>query len=513
MKTGSHRCSIFVFKTKVAQRQITNIKRSVSCAATYARVMKSNVVAEKHFLLAEENQQKEKYSEALENFNLCLCHAPAGSSFIYASLICRSTIYYKVKQYRCALDNLYWANEIKPFDDDCHDLLEMVRICEEEMLRDPMPTSSMDFFDLTLPVNEKVPFISACLELKKNEVYGRYFSTNKDLNPGDVIVAEEPFFKVIATNVCHLRCCICCSTNLYSLIQCGSCSRAMFCSSQCKRSTIHARECEASAKDMDTLEEYLLQRMFYQAIDICGSIEQLESLVLSETNDKTILDFDFRHTTNEVKKKKIILAVSGLDKRDPGSLEAYSRFQKVIDRLITETGAKNDFLNNYLIKCLQSLTVNFFHFQWNASADAEAKGLALCTLAAFFSHSCDPNIEKIDVDNKFIFVARKPIKAGEQLNMCYDKYDFMKYSLVERQQYLNDVYKFKCNCAACVNDYSTYNFNFKETQFQIEEAKTKYRKNCEFIQENISFHPNENICRVIEENVYLLSYVGNRLPF
>lgn len=484
------------------------------------RVMKNNEVAEKHFLLAEANQRKEKFSEALENFNLCLCHAPAGSIFIYASLINRSKIYYNAKQYRCALDNLNWAQEIKFFDDKsngCDDLWEMVKICKEEILRAPIPPRSMDFFELTLPVNEKVPFISACLELKENAVYGRYFTTNKDLNPGDVLVAEEPFYKVIEEKVCHRRCCICCSTNLYSLIQCGNCSRAMFCSNQCKNSAIHARECKTSAEgeaeSMDTLEEHLLQRMFYQAIDVCGSIDQLKRLVLSETEEKTILDFDFRHTNDEVNKRKIILAVSGLDKRDPGSAEAYSRYRKVIDRLITETGATNDFLNDYLIKCLQSLTVNFFHFQWDASDDAEAKGFALCTLAAFFSHSCDPNIEKVDVDNKFIFVARKPIKAGEQLNMCYDRYNFMKYSLAERQRYLNDVYKFKCNCTACVNDYSMYSFNFDVSELKIDEAKEKYRKNCKFIKENMSSYPNENICSVIVENVYLLSYIGNPMPF
>lgn len=477
--------------------------------------MKSNDLAEKHFLLAEASQRKEQFADALVNFNLCLCHAPTSSNFIYASFINRAKIYYNAKQYRCGADNFKWAQAIQLFDDGCDELLEMVRVCDEEMLRAPMPATPMDFFALTLPVHAKVPFISACLELRENEVYGRYFTTSKDLSPGDVIVAEEPFFKVVDTKVGHLRCCICCSTNLYSLIQCDSCSRAMFCSSKCKSSTIHARECDTPANGMDTFEENLLQRMFYQSIDVCGSIDQLQSLMLSETKEKTIFDFDLSHTTDEeVNKKKIILAVAGLDKRDPVSVETSSRFRKVIDRLIVATGASDEFLNDYLIKCLQSLTVNFFHFQWNASDDAEAKGFALCTLAAFFSHSCDPNIEKVDVDNKFMFVARKPIKAGEQLNMCYDRYNYMKYSRDERQRYLNAVYKFNCSCLACVNDYTMYSScKFDEVQLNIDEAKQKYRKNCEFIEENISSYPNESVCHVIEENVYLLSLIGNRMPF
>lgn len=475
--------------------------------------MKSNEVAEKHFLLAESYQQNENFVDALENLNLCLRYAPAKSSFIFESLVKRSKIYYKVKQYRCALDNLNWARDIKTFDNGTDDLLEMVNRCKEEILREPLQPSSMDVFELTLPANEKVPFVSACLELKENDIYGRYFATSKDLNPGDVIVAEEPFFKVIESKVCHQRCCICCSKNLLSLIPCDRCSRAMFCSNECKNSTIHGRECEACGNVTDSLEECCLQRMFYQAIDICGSIDQLKSLVLSETKCKTILDFDFSHKTDKVNKKQIILAVSGLDKRDPVSLDAFSRYQKLIDRLISETGGHDDFLNNYLRRCLQSMTVNFFHFQWNASDNAEAKGFALCTLSAFFAHSCDPNVEKIDVDNKFIFVARKPIKAGEQLNMCYDRYNFLNYSLEERQSYLQKVYNFKCMCAACVNDYTTYNFLYNELLLKIDEAKEKYKKNCEFIKNNISSYPCQSVCNAMRENVYLLSYIGNQMPF
>lgn len=475
--------------------------------------MKSNEVAEKHFLLAEDNQLKGNFADALENFNHCLRHAPTGSEFIHKSFINRSKIYFQVKQFRCALDNLNWAREIKSFDDpSCDNLVKMVKISEEEIRRAPMQQSLTDVFKLTSPVNEKIPFISGCVELKENEIYGRYFTTTKDLNPGDVLVAEEPFFKVIESNICHLRCCICCSTNLLNLIPCGSCSGAMFCSSECKNSTIHGRECEPSGKGMDTIEEYLLQRMFYQGIDVCGSVDQLKSLVLSEAEEKTILDFDFSQSTDEVNNKNIILALSGLVKRDPVTVDAHSRYKKIIDRLITETGTNDDFLNSYLIRCVQSLTVNFFHFQWNVSDDAEAKGFALCTLSAFFAHSCDPNIEKIDVDNKFMFVARKPIKAGEQLNMCYDRYNFMKYSLEERQRYLNDVYKFKCCCAACVNDYPKYDFQFNESNLNIEDAKEKYIENCELIKENISSYPNENICKAMAENVFLLNFIGNCLP-
>lgn len=475
--------------------------------------MKNNESAEKHFSLAKECHQKGNYAEALANFNLCLCDAPPESNLIFESLTNRARIYHKVKQYERALKDLNRAKEIKPLENGRTELLELWNTCNNLVKSGSSVGPSKDIFQLSLPINESLPFVSACLELKQNEIYGRYFITNKDLNPGDVIVAEEPFFKVIDSKVSHLRCCICCSTNLYSLIPCDKCADAMFCSTECKNSTIHGRECEPGGRRMDTLEEYMLQRMFYQAVECAGSIDELKTLVSSATEHKTILDFDFRHSTDEVNKKKIILAVSGLDKRDPTSTDAHSRYQKIIDRLTTETAATDDFLENYLVRCLQSLTVNFFHFFWSAANDADPKGFLLCALSAFFSHSCDPNVEKVDLDNKLAFVAKRPISAGEQLNMCYDRYNFMRYSLAERQTYLNAVYKFKCNCDACVNDYAKYDFEFDDRKLDVETAKEKYGKNCEYIKQNMSTYPCQTICNAMEENVFLLSYIGNGMQF
>lgn len=476
------------------------------------RVMKSNESAEKHFSLAENQQRTGNFAEAVKNYNLCLCYA-ASSKLVFASLVNRSKIYIKVKLFELALADLNWAQKIRPFENGCAELLDLVGYCKEEISQASghQSSESQNTFKLTAPINEKVPFVSACMELRENEIYGRYYITNKDLNAGDVLVAEEPFFKVIDPSVRHLRCSICCSANSYCLIPCDNCSAAMFCSDACKNSTVHGREC---GKKLDTLEEYMLQRMFYQALDVCGSVDELKSVVTAETKEKTILDYDFRDTTAEGNKKKIIQLISGLDKRDPGSQETYTRYENIIDRLISETAVADNFLKHYLETCLQSLTVNFFHFFWDASNDAEGKGFLLCALSAFFSHSCDPNIEKVDVDNKLIFVAKKPIKAGEQLNMCYDRYNFLRFSLNERQKYLNHVYKFDCNCDACANNYPKYNFTFKPSlPLNIEAAKAKYRQNCETIQRNITSYPNQTICSVVEENVFLMSYIGNWMPF
>ncbi|KAJ6638182.1 SET domain-containing protein 3, partial [Pseudolycoriella hygida] len=358
-----------------------------------------------------------------------------GSRLRRDTYINRAKIYYESNHFQHALDNFDRAVEAQPFEAgsvDYDDLTEMHRKCKDHVLQGPAESSVMDLFGLSLPINEKLPFISDCVALDENEIYGRYIITKKDLSPGDVVVAEEPFFK------------------------------------------------------------------------------QLTALCSSHTNEKTIMDFDFRDT-DEANKKKLILSVSGLDKREPVNEASSDRFKNVFAQIYEDFGGAHSELVDFLTKCSLSLTVNFFHFFWSATDDAEPSGYALCALSAFFAHSCDPNVEKIDVDNKFVFVVKKPIKAGEQLSMCYDRYNFMKNSFYERQKYLKSVYNFECKCVACVDNYPRYHYEFNRQNITIKEAKERYRHNCELIKEKFAEYPNENLCAMMAENIYLLTNIGNNM--
>lgn len=293
----------------------------------------------------------------------------------------------------------------------------------------------------------------------------------------------------------------------------------MFCSSKCSDSVVHRYECTAPKED--SFEKLLLQRMFYQAVQITGSLADLEKLMNRQEANKTIMDFDLSDPTDPNLLKNRILATTSLAEREPWSTEAYAKYESVTKQLQPDSQGERDFLRRYLVRCLKSMTVNFFHFFWSPN-QTKGQGFALCSLAAYFAHSCDPNVDKVDVDNKFAFIAKKPIKAGEQLFMNYDRYSFLTHSLDVRQKYFNDIYTFECACSACKNNYPTL-ADLPQCGIPVGDkipadatkgaSIEKYRDNCKYINENISQFPCQEICTLMVENVSLLHSIANKIDF
>lgn len=270
----------------------------------------------------------------------------------------------------------------------------------------------------------------------------------------------------------------------------------------------------------EIFEKALMQRMFYQAMGICGSLGELEKIMKHDDfTKKTIMDFDLNQPDETENLKNRIIATTGLTEREPWTEESYAKFESVVQELEREFGNGKNFVRNYLAHCLKAMTVNFFHFFWTGN---EGLGYVLCSLAAYFTHSCDPNCDKIDVENKFVFVARKPIKAGDQLTICYDRFDFLTHSLDDRQEYFNRVYTFKCACPACSNDFQSldnlpkYDENFREPQVDFNSfasMREQYSKNCEYIRDNIDRYPCFEICTLMLQNNRLLRVMGNLKAF
>lgn len=282
---------------------------------------------------------------------------------------------------------------------------------------------------------------------------------------------------------------------------------------------VHRYECNGPKEE--SFEKLLLQRMFYQAVEITGSLEELQKLMHRQTLNKTIMDFDLSDPADPENDKNRILATTSLAEREPWSAEAYAKYESVTQLLLTDNEDDRNFLRIYLVRCLKSMTVNFFHFFWSPSQVA-GRGFALCSLAAYFAHSCDPNVHKIDVDNKFAFIAKKPIKAGEQLFMNYDRYSFLTHSLEARQAYFNKIYTFKCGCSACKDNYPQladlpkFDDKFDDAEpgnESLEEKQERYQRNCRYIETNMANYPCFEICSLMIQNDRLLHAIGNDLPF
>lgn len=186
--------------------------------------MKSNQLAESFILVAEKCLAAKNFPEALENYNHCLRFAVSKSQVASDAFAGRSKVYHETKQFQQSLTNVQSAIDACQSLEKSKSLQafhETVKKIASDCAADNVERS---FFSLTQPKHGKIPFIADCLEVRENDIYGRYIVTQRDLLPGDIVVVEEPFYKVLDPQKRHTRCAICLQQNMMNLFPCGKCS-------------------------------------------------------------------------------------------------------------------------------------------------------------------------------------------------------------------------------------------------------------------------------------------------
>lgn len=199
---------------------------SYKFASSFFSMSKNNTKSSALRDKGNEYYLNKRFIEALLKYNESLLFAVPGSENISLAYGNRSACYFNLAEYqhclnniKLAIDNDYPASRMSSLDQRDKKCRELMEKSEKDMSDDPM-----HFFKLTYPCNPEIPFMSNCLELKRNDKYGRYIVTNHDLNPGDIITVSEPFFKIIDRSA-RLHSCTYCATNsiLFDLIPCPGC--------------------------------------------------------------------------------------------------------------------------------------------------------------------------------------------------------------------------------------------------------------------------------------------------
>lgn len=176
---------------------------------------KCNEKSEKFIIEAKEFENNSKFSDAIISLNKALCHATSDDrrASIY---LARGKIYYELKLYKECLENFDLAKD-QGLDNDLHEIEEN---CKNFMKQNGHLDDLSKFFSITLPVNPKLPFVADCLKLQESWKFGRGVVTDRPIKIGEVLVIEEPFFKMLNKDVRHKRCAHCLKSNRLCLIPC-----------------------------------------------------------------------------------------------------------------------------------------------------------------------------------------------------------------------------------------------------------------------------------------------------
>lgn len=414
-------------------------------------MVKDNKTADTFRIEGNSLYHESKIYDALVCYNKSLCFALPKSKQMAVAYANRSAVYMRLQLYDQSLENIQLARDnnypnestLREFERDCL-LLKMDHHPDPE-------NDASSFFKLSYPAKEKLPFIANCLELRQDLKYGRHIATNQDLNPGDVIAIEKPFFKVVHKAGRYKRCTNCLKFNMLNLIPCdGDCSScecflplfhwlvhclfdfsAMFCNQKCMtkaRKRFHHAECNSYFDNLlgDATEEgfpllmLTIQRRLLQSLEIAQSIDSLREL-MNDAEPKTVFDFDLS-VDDPSTDMTYLLAVNSLQVRSNSM--AKEMYDQTIATHLSELDLPSFVDSEEDRKDLVKYTTRLMlisdrngHGIQNSSGAAEGSGIF--PFGSLFNHSCDPNLQQIVNENKLIFVVVKPIAKDEQLFITY----------------------------------------------------------------------------------------------
>lgn len=205
----------------------------------------------------------------------------------------------------------------------------------------------------------------------------------------------------------------------------------MYCSEACMNlawKRYHKHEC-ASLEDALENNEYdlTIQRMTFESLSLCdGDINKLKTLVGDIKTNQSIYDYDIS-TKNDIEREKLRLKAIYALKKGISSEEDKHMANWLIEddptlKSCCKTKEQKDFLKTFILRIMGIVDRNCYLFYSMANQQAEKDeeiGSGIFSFASLLNHSCSPNLYRCFVDNKQVYIVKRPIRAGEQLFVGY----------------------------------------------------------------------------------------------
>ena len=277
----------------------------------------------------------------------------------------------------------------------------------------------------------------------------------------------------------------------------------MYCSDECaNHDAVHKESCPLPNDHYFEIG----QKLITEALGIVGDFDSVVELLMDETK-KTVFDFDLSNPVDPMYKKNLLIAITSLS----AEVEVEG---KVATRIHKKSTEREKLFIKSALKLIRLWDTNAFamHVTTGSSpTDYGIFGSGIFPFMSLLNHSCYSNVTHITVDNKFVTVVTRPIKAGEQIFTNYG-YTYFRHTREERRQGLSR-YKFICDCIACIENCQTFenlpkiNPHYKEPEFHVYSTKAsikQFKVNCEFIEKNIKKNPTYEVEQLMLHNEYIL---------
>lgn len=371
------------------------------------------------------------YLNALHEYNKAICYADPKTAELCIAYGNRSAAFFQLGLYKACLRDIDLAKNERDFPDW---LVTRLTLRAERCQAQPQIETVITLTPrLSFKPHKRVPFIANCLELRKNEKYGRHVITNQDIKVGDIIAIEDAFCTTIQLRNNYTLCYNCGLQNCMSLIPCDNCPFVMFCSEDCQDEALkrfHIFECplmnfiHSNFRNDSTLN---VVRAFICGITSFNTFSDLESCIYKESGS----DINVFHTNYSSVEQygHAFGPVLSMQEATPMlcSQKKAEFIEYVAKIILTKSTFRYEVLDDEL-RDMESLIRRLFYKNMiNTSVitrkrndgfkDSDTK--SLYSFHSLLNHSCAPNVVLTGYGNKLIISALRPIKKGEQI---FDNY-------------------------------------------------------------------------------------------
>ncbi|CBY24692.1 unnamed protein product [Oikopleura dioica] len=269
------------------------------------------------------------------------------------------------------------------------------------------------------------------VEIRNTKEAGRGLYSTKNFETGMNILNSTPYVHTLALKYHGVRCAQCCVFKP-KLLRCAGCKLQYYCSKDCQKSAwkIHKEECKMlkSEKSMPDDITLFLGRILIRVENEFGDSD--------EPNNK--ID-SFIH---------VLQLESHFDRLDPSQQEDLGIFLMKFNLYWKKPIPGSLRSSRKLLDLVAAIKNNQF-----AICDEESSicdiGSALYLNHSLINHSCKPNAFPVFNGTNLVIKALEKIAPGEEIKIAYTD---TKAVIQDRRDYLNDIYRFVCQCQGCTND-------------------------------------------------------------
>lgn len=402
---------------------------------------------------------QKKWSDAMEYYNRSLCCANATStqsemlSLAYGN---RSAVFFELKKYdKCLVDidlakKAGYPKRLLPkLEQRGMDCIKSIENGDQAPQFEPK---------LSFEPCDKYPEMANVLQIQYSRKYGRHIKAKCDIAVGQTLLIEKVF--MTAHRYEGFRRCDSCMKKDVNLIPCSTCTRAMFCSTECSASLYHQVECNMLTMPEESCNDNQLHiiRSLLQAIYIFQTAEELQTFVEDAISSKpTEIPASILDEKSLYRAFLKLWHEPDVFYRNTFSQQVYFVYQTLMENEIIgpkfNSAKKKRFLMHLVAQhyCIINYSGNI-SFDYSDDLVGWEFNEFRSIITLYVNHSCAPNVNLVSFDGYNVLVTMRPIKSGEQIFLSYFRNDKNKHSTVDRQKYILARCRFHCNCERCNGD-------------------------------------------------------------